>query len=179
MLNEIEVGIDIPTSITKTESLDYLKYDNSDDSSDLDRTEERWTKKHNIFLSKIRTECKHLSEIHNSSSKIKLYYHRALSIPQMCLPLIAGLFSEYIDKKYSYISNGILLLSSGISVVNGVYNFGKKSALHNEYSGKYDDLAKEVEYTLCRSKKSRQACDVSCQKFIFKQQTLNGSAPQI
>ena len=40
MLNEIEVGIDIPTSITKTESVDYLKYDNSDDSSDLDRSEE-------------------------------------------------------------------------------------------------------------------------------------------
>ena len=175
-----EVHLDIiPTSIINTESVDYLKYDNSEDSSDLDRDEEKWSKKHNIFIAKIRSECKNLSEMHNTSSKTKLYYHRALSIPSMILPLIAGLFSEYIDEEYSYISNGILVLSSAFSVVNGVYNFGKKSALHNEYSGKYDDLAKEIEYTLCRSKKNRQACDVSCQKFIFKQQTLNGSAPQV
>ena len=175
-----EVNIDIiPTSIINTESVDYLKYDNSEDSSDLDRDEEKWSKKHNIFIGKIRSECKNSSEMHNTSSKTKLYYHRALSIPSMILPLLAGLFSEYIDEEYSYISNGILVLSSAFSVVNGVYNFGKKSALHNEYSGKYDDLAKEIEYTLCRSKKNRQACDVSCQKFIFKQQTLNGSAPQV
>ena len=156
-----------------------MKYDNSDDSSDLDRSEERWTKKHNLFLVKIRTECKNVSETHNKLSNTKLYYHRALSIPCMILPLISGLLSQYVHEKYSYISNGLLVISSGISVVNTIYNFGKKSALHNEYAGKFDELAKEIEYTLCRSKKNRQACDVSCQKFIFKQQTLNGSAPQI
>ena len=81
-----EVNIEIPTSFLKTESVDYLKYDNSDSSSDLDREEEKWTKKHNIFIAKIRTECKDACETHNKLSNSKLYYHRALSIPCMILP---------------------------------------------------------------------------------------------
>ena len=168
MLNEITVEMnDKPPSIDSNSSEDYS------------REEEKWTKRHNGFLQKLSDESKNASIKHNIACKYKLYYYRALSIPTMILPIISAAINEYISDDLKYISTSFMVLSSGCSLVNTLYNFGKSSAQHNEYAGKYSDLTQEIEYILCRSKKSRQACDVSMQKYIYKTQNLNSNAPML
>ena len=167
MLDEITVEIDKPPSIE------------SNSSSDFSREEEKWTKKHNEFMNKICNESKSSCISHNIAYKKKLYYYRVLSIPTMILPIISAGINEYIDDDLKYITTCFMVLSSGCSLINTLYNFGKSSAKHNEYSGKYSDLCQEIEYTLCRSRKNRQACDVSMQKYIFKLQSLNSNAPML
>ena len=97
----------------------------------------------------------------------------------MILPIITAAINEYISDNYKYITTSFMVLSSGCSLVNTLYNFGKSSQQHNEYAGKYSDLCQEIEYTLCRSKKNRIACDVSMQKYIYKTQSLNSNAPML
>ena len=167
MLNEITVEMDKPQSI------------DSNSSDDYSREEEKWTKKHNEFLQKMLNDSKSSSIKHNIACKYKLYYYRALAIPTMTLPIITAGINEYISNDYKYITTSLMILSSGCSLVNTLYNFGKSSQQHNEYAGKYSDLCQEIEYTLCRSKKNRIAADVSMQKYIYKTQNLNSNAPML
>ena len=167
MLNEITVEMDKPPSI------------DSNSSEDFSREEEKWTKKHNEFLQKLCDNSKDACIAHNIACKYKLYYYRVLGIPTMILPIISAGINEYISDEFKYISTCFMILSSGCSLVNTLYNFGKGSAQHNEYAGKYSDLCQQIEYTLCRSKKNRIACDVSMQKYIYKTQSLNSNAPML
>ena len=167
MLNEITVELDKPPSI------------DSNSSDDYSREEEKWTKKHNEFLQKLCDDSKNLCKKHDLACKYKLYYYRALSIPVMTLPIITAGINEYISNDYKYITTSLMILSSGCGLINTLYNFGKSSQQHNEYAGKYSGLCQEIEYTLCRSKKNRIACDVSMQKYIYKTQSLNSNAPML
>ena len=167
MLDEITVEIDKPPSIE------------SNSSSDFSREEEKWTKKHNEFMNKICNESKSACISHNIAYKKKLYYYRVLSIPTMILPIISAGINEYINEDLKYITTCFMILSSGCGLINTLYNFGKSSQQHNEYAGKYSELCQQIEYVLCRSKKNRQACDVSMQKYIFKLQSLNSNAPML
>ena len=167
MLDEITVEIDKPPSIE------------SNSSSDFSREEEKWTKKHNEFMNKICNESKSACISHNIAYKKKLYYYRVLSIPTMILPIITAGINEYINDDLKYITTCFMVLSSGCGLINTLYNFGKSSQQHNEYAGKYSELCQQIEYVLCRSKKNRQACDVSMQKYIFKLQSLNSNAPML
>ena len=168
MLNEITVEMN-----EKPPSID------SNSSEDYSREEEKWNKKHHDFLQKMCDDSKSACIKHNIACKYKLYYYRVLSIPSMTLPIITAGINEYISNDYKYITTSLMILSSGCCLINTLYNFGKSSQQHNEYAGKYSDLCQEIEYTLCRSKKSRQACDVSMQKYIYKTQSLNSNAPML
>ena len=168
MLNEITVEMnDKPPSI------------DSNSSDDYSREEEKWSKRHNEFLQKLSDESKNACIKHNIACKYKLYYFRLLSIPTMTLPIITAGINEYISDEFKYITTSLMILSSGCSLVNTLYNFGKSSQQHNEYAGKYSDICQEIEYTLCRSKKNRIACDVSMQKYIYKTQNLHSNAPML
>ena len=168
MLNDITVDMnDKPPSIDSNSSEDYS------------RDEEKWTTRHNEFLQKLSDESKNASIKHNIACKYKLYYYRSLSIPIMILPIITAAINEYISDDYKYISTCFMVLSSGCGLINTLYNFGKSSQQHNEFGSRYSDLAQEIEYVLCRSKRNRQACDVSMQKYIYKSQSLNSNAPML
>jgi hypothetical protein len=169
MLNEITIEMD-----NKLPSID-----DSNSSEDYSRDEEKWTKKHNEFLQKLCDDSKSISIKHNIACKYKLYYYRALSTQTLILPIISAAINQYISDDLKYINTSFMVLSSGCSLVNTLYNFGKSSQQHNEYAGKYSDLCQEIEYTLCRSKKNRQACEVSMQKYIYKTQSLNSNAPML
>ena len=169
MLNEITIEMD-----NKLPSID-----DSNSSEDYSRDEEKWTKRHNEFLQKLCDDSKNACIKHNISSKRKLYYYRALSLPTMIIPIITAGINEYISDNYKYITTSFMVLSSGCGLINTLYNFGKSSQQHNEYAGKYSDLCQEIAYVLCRSKKNRIACDVSMQKYIYKTQSLNSNAPML
>lgn len=151
----------------------------SEESSDFSRDEEKWSSKLNEFLLKIKSDCEKSSENHNKVSKLNLWYYRMLSIPCIILPMISAVLNQYLDEKYGYISSLTMICSGTLSGISILYNFGKLAQLHNDYSGKYAILSKQISYTLSRSKKNRNACDVTCQRFILENEKLDNSAPQI
>ena len=167
MLEEVKInGIERSTSSEGT-------------TEDIERLEEKWTPKHESFLNDIKQECILRSKSHDNRSKNNLYYYRMLSMPTMILPIVSAGISQYIGKELNYISTALMVCSSAIGVVNTLYNFGKSAAKHNEYSGRYSDFCKDIEYTLCRRKRNRLACDVAVSRFIVQFKGLNSSAPPL
>ena len=148
-------------------------------TEDVDRVEEKWTPKHEAFLDDIKKDSITRSMSHDNKSRYDLYYYRLLSVPVMVLPIMSAALSQYLPEELNYIPTGFLVCSSAIGVVNTLFNFGKSAQMHNEYAGRYSDFAKDIEYTLCRRKRSRMACDVSVSRFLSQVKALNGSAPPL
>ena len=166
--------------IKLVEKPDILERQTSSETSlDCDRSEEKWSPRHELFLNNIKKECIERSKLHDEKSKYNLMCYRGLSIPMMILPIISAGVSEYLNEDLKYISTGLMVCSSAIGVVNTIYNFGKSSQQHNEYSGRYSDFSRDIDYTLCRRKRNRNACDVTVQKFVTIFKGLNTSAPTL
>ena len=135
--------------------------DRSESSShDIDRMEEKYNEKNELYLESIKDECLHLANEHDVQSHILRKKHNCFSVPVICLPIIAGAASSFIPAEYSFVS-ALVLSASGIS--NGLLNFknyNKKFQQHNEYAGRYAELAGEIQIELCRGKNF--ACLLMC-----------------
>ena len=151
----------------------------SESSKDDDRLEMPWMAKQEEFILKIKEQCDELSKQHTVASKSHKKKYIRYSVPAIVLPIVCGAISNLIPKDYEYI-NGITLSITGILTgINTFFNHGKKTEKHNEYAGRYAELAGFIATELSKPKKFRIQLDVYLQTVTGKYNDLNNSAPML
>lgn len=151
----------------------------STSSKDKARTEMPWEKKQEEFIERIQNTCIQLSNQHAQASKSHKKKYIRYSIPAIVLPLICGAVSNFIPTEYEYI-NGITLSLTGILTgINTFFNHGKKTEKHNEFSGRYGELAGYISAELCKPKQFRVQLDVFMERCVQKKNDLDNSAPML
>ncbi len=157
----------------------HIPTDRSDSSEDADREEMKWESKQEHYIANLRDECLKLSDQHNLSSlKNKRRYIR-FSLPAIVLPLLLGTVSQFVPTGYEYINSVGLTVTGVLNGVNTFYNYGKKTTVHNEFSGKYAELAGYISTELVKPKRHRIALDVFLEKITTRLNDINNSAPQL
>ena len=146
-------------------------------SEDISRTEELWTEKHESFLMGLKNECVAASATHHRIAQHNKILYRAFAVPSICLPLIGGFVDSIISPELAWVPRGIVMLAAGSVALGNIANCGKLQQQHTQYAGLYGDLSQQIEYTLTRRKRSREACDVSMTRYIHKHQLLGAAAP--
>ena len=158
--------------------LGNIRIDVQDENSqDTPRSEEAWTEKNEAFLLAIKNECMHAHNTHNNISHKNKKYYMISSLPATIIPLLLVNIDIFCPQRE--VQTIGLTLVSIINGVNTLYNFSKKSEVHNSYSGKYADLASEIDKILIRKKKYRTAFDVVLEKITTKKRHLDDSAPYV
>lgn len=146
-------------------------------SEDVQRTEEKWSEKNEAFFKKIKDDCLHKSNVHSIISHTNKKRYMLTSIPTTIIPLILVNIDIFAPQKE--VQTIGLTLVSIINGINTLYNFSKKCEVHNSFSGKYADLAAEIDKILIRKKKFRQPFDVLLEKISTKKQKLDDNAPYV
>ena len=151
----------------------------SESSKDVDRIEMKWENRQEEFIEKIQNTCIKLSTQHSQASKSHKKKYIRYSIPAIVLPLVCGAVSNFIPTEYEYI-NGITLSLTGILTgINTFFNYGKKTEKHNEFAGRYGELAGFISAELCKPKKFRVQLDVFMERCVQKKNDLDNSAPML
>ena len=148
-------------------------------SEDLDRLEEKYCEKNEMFLQKIKQECECNFNFHDVASKNNRAKHIFYSAPVIVLPILCGALAPLLPSEYDYISSVCLSLTGIGNGLLSFRNFSKKSQQHSEFSGRYSELALEISSELIRSKKHRMPFDVFLQKVTTRYNHLNRTAPMI
>ena len=151
----------------------------SESSKDDDREEMPWEHKQEEFIEKIKDNCLKLSNEHSIASKSHKKKYIRYSIPAIVLPIVCGAISNLIPTDYEYITGITLSLTGILTGINTFFNHGKKTEKHNEYAGRYAELAGFIATELCKPKKFRIQLDVYLQTVTGKFNDLNNSAPML
>ena len=160
-----------------SEEIHLKVVDEYEESEDNSRLEEKWDERKEQFFIKIKDECLHQSNVHSVISHRNKRKYMLSAIPTTIIPLI--LVNIDIFAPHKEIQMIGLTLVSIINGVNTLYNFSKKCEVHNTYSGKYADLASEIDKILIRKKKHRQAFDVMLEKITTKKRYIDDTAPYV
>jgi hypothetical protein len=163
-----EVKIHIPVDTERSES-----------SEDADREEMKWENKQEQYVTQLRDDCLNLSNQHNVASLNNKRRYIRFSLPVIILPLLLGTVSQFVPSGYEYINNVGLTFTGVLNGVNTFYNYGKKATIHNEFAGKYAELAGYISTELVKPKRHRIALDVFLEKITTKLNDINNSAPQL
>jgi hypothetical protein len=151
----------------------------STSSVDIEREEMKWETREEKYLDNIRQQCLKLSEQHNQASRKAKKKFGACSIPVIFIPIVMGSVNQYLPAGYEYINSTGMMLTGIISGINAFFNYGKKTTQHNEYAGRYAELAGYVASELIKPKRHRIALDVFMERINEKMSGLNSTAPML
>ena len=143
------------------------------------RKELLWEKREETHLSLIATECTALSQKHDVKASCCRAHYLGFGIPGCVLPLIGSAVVEYIPHEYSWLVSAIMLLAAVASALNTFLDWGRKSQQHQDYAGRYLELAHEISNQLCRPKAGRIACDIMLERVKERRGFLNLSSPPL
>jgi len=151
---------------------------NSESSKDNERFDEKWNEKNELYFQRIKNELSNKSKLHDvcSHKNKRMYFYTA--IPSMILPLILANVSIF-SQEYQFIQPIGLTIVACINAINTLYNFSKKSEVHNTYSGKYAELVDEINKVLVRSKRFRESFDIILERVCMKKASLDNNAPYL
>jgi hypothetical protein len=149
----------------------------SDKSVDTERSEESWTEKNEQYFLDMRADCLHKSNVHSIISHTNKKRYMLSSLPITILPLIL-VNVEYFSPMKEIQTIGLTLVSV-LNGLNTLYNFSKKCEVHNTYSGKYSELASDIDKLLIRKKKHRNPFDVCLERFSTMKKSLDEGAPYV
>jgi hypothetical protein len=153
--------------------------DDTSESKDDERSEMPWTSKQEAYVIRIKNECSELQNEHNVLAHNHKRKYILFSIPSIVLPLLLSTTNELLTGNYSYISTIGMMTTGIVSGLNTFFNHGKRYENHNNFAGKYEELAGEIESTLAKNKRYRTQCDVYMETIKNKYAQLNASAPMI
>lgn len=141
--------------------------------------EEAWNQAGEDLVSGWAEQCMEKSEYHSGKESKNKVLHAIFGLPSILLPVLLAAATPLIDTldEAALIQVSGLITIGVVSSINTFFNFDKKSARHQEYSARYNELATDVQYQLFKGREFR----VSSDEFIARVQTkfnnLNEKAP--
>ena len=148
-----------------------------DTSSDVSRSEEKWDSNNEKFIRKLQEDCKLKAKAYDKASHQTKKRYNQFSIPTIITPIVMSVVSPYLSEKYLFINAVSLAFCGVLNGVQSFYNYGKKSSLFNEYSGKYQDLSNSIDIELSKGKRYRVALDVYLERISSHKSSLDNSSP--
>ena len=155
--------------------MDLTPTSETESKDNVHREELLWEKREEEFIATIRKSCSAASIEENAKGKKSRNFHILFSIPCMIIPVVAATLNEITTQ--TSISSILMLSSSLCNIINGFFNFGKKTQQHFEFSTKYSELADEISTELCKPRKHRIDCDLFLQKITMKRNDINSRRP--
>ena len=156
--------------------IDLTPDSNKSSEDDPLRKELLWERREEQLLLKWGDNIKQKSIKHKSKALTNKKMYHIISIPVIITPLIIGGINGMVD--IAPITFSILMIFSSILAgVNTFFNFSKKSTLHLEFEGKYNELHVSIEKEMAIPKKHRMAADVFLERIQQTYNHLNNYAP--
>jgi hypothetical protein len=150
------------------------KYSESDDSR---RFEEPWDSTNEKFMENIRQTSVVLSNKHMAACKRNKKKYIILSLPTGILPIILANLSIFISNMSVYIIPITLTIIAILNSVALLFNYSQRTEQHNNYAGKYDDVAKKIDSILIRNRRYRQPFDILLSEITEIKRSIDSSAP--
>jgi hypothetical protein len=156
-----------------------IKIDFTPSSEDNpDRMELLWESREEDLLLEWGAICKSKSIQHDTQGKTNKMRFGVFGVPSVLIPIVLGGLSSVAPSNSLIYSLG--MMGSGLfSGVNMFFNFSKKAQQHFEYSGKFAELATEIETELCKPKKHRIACDIYLERIKISFNALCSQSPPL
>jgi hypothetical protein len=146
--------------------------------SDNDRRfEEKWDATNEKFMENIRQTSIVLSTRHMAACKRYKKKYIILSLPTAILPIILANLSLFMSEMSIYIVPITLTIIAILNAIAILFNYSQKTEQHNNYSGKYDDIAKKIDSILIRNRKYRQPFDILLSEITEIKRSIDSSAP--
>ena len=166
-MEEIEIKIDKSVS------------EDSEESSDISRDQEKWTERLDDFIEDLASQCKESFRLHSNSHAKMEFRGLMLNGVTLIIPLLSAGINElpYISGGFRSIPSLLMVISAGVVSVKNMLKYEKRAQQHFEFASKYRILENRIQYTLSRSKKNRLPADVRVQEFINERNVLLASAP--
>jgi hypothetical protein len=156
--------------------VDFTPPSNKSSEDDINRKELLWEKREEQLLLKWCDNIKQKAINHKAKALTNTKIYHITSIPVIIIPLVIGGINGLVD--IAPITFSILMIfSSIIAGVNTFFNFAKKSILHFEFEGKYNELHVSIEKELSIPKIHRTAADVFLERIQQTYNHLNNYAP--
>ena len=156
--------------------LDITPPSNKSSEDDPLRKELLWERREEQLLLKWGDNIKQKAIKHKSKASSNKKMYHIMSIPVIIIPLVIGGVNGLVD--IAPITFSICMITSSIIAgVNTFFNFSKKSALHFEFEGKYNELGISIEKELSIPKTHRTAADVFLERIQQTFNHLNNHAP--
>jgi len=95
------------------------------------------------------------------------------------LPLILANTANHIPDDFTIVEPLGLTFVAIINGLKTLFNFSKKTEVHNVFSGKYSELSDDISTQLSRGKRFRVAYDVYLERITTKLRDLEGTAPML
>jgi hypothetical protein len=148
-------------------------YSESDDT----RIEEKWDSTNEKFMENIRQTSIILSNRHMAACKRYKRKYIIIAIPMSILPIIMANLSVFLIDMSPFVTPIVLAVIAILNAMMILFNYSERSEKHNNYSGKYDDLAKKVDSILIRNRKYREAFDIVLSQITENKRSIDSSAP--
>jgi len=138
------------------------------------RIELPWTNEVEEEIKWVRKQCEEFSVKHERARRKNKCCWITFGLPSMLVPLIVGGVGTYIDDEMEWVKSAALIITAVNSGVLQFFNFGEKKSLHNESSGKFDELADTIRHELHKPRNFRIPCDVFLERVTMKFANIKG-----
>ena len=138
-----------------------------------------WTHSTVVELKQIQESCYTQSKKHQVAMKNAKCKYTVFGLPSMLVPLVIGGVGSYISDEFEWIRSAGLIFTALNSGILQFFNFGEKKTLHNESSGRYDELGDYIKMELSKPSEHRVSCDVFMERVFVKFQNINTNAPPV
>jgi hypothetical protein len=147
-------------------------------SVDIVRSEESWTSDNQAFILQIKNDSEFSREQHSAAFVKNKKMYIAFSIPTIIIPLIVANCAIFLDT-LNYIVPISLTIVSILNGLSVLFDFSKKSQLHDSHAARYHELTNSIATILVRGKAYRPAFDVTLTRISQKKAALDASAPPL
>ena len=149
-------------------------------SEDIPRPELPWEAREEAHVQQLGDSCRAEGIKHRRAAARCRMMFRALAAPTISLPLCAGTYSSFVPCDENDYLLAILLLASALSAsASSFLDYGRRQAQHDDYGARYEELAGDIDSTLCRPKRFRPPCDIVLEGIRLKFAGLKRGAPPI
>lgn len=139
-----------------------------------------WTSQEEKFLNSKIDYCRATSKAHEIKAAKKKRNYYTLALPMIVVPFVAAAVTSHISPEDASILTTTSLTVTGVlNSVSQLFNFGKVSRLHEEFSGRYGELAGYIENELMKPKNHRIQLDVFLERVNQRMTSLNEQAPSL
>ena len=158
-----------------TSNLKKKKFHDDEDDSDSS-----WNDSVEDYIKEILADCERAAAAHEKAGYECKKLHSRWAFPGTIIPTIsAPIVGAFKDQWWSlYLSLCAMTLTAICTGFSNFYNFGEKSALHFNYSGKYADITTNIKECLCKHRSKRTGGSVMLRTVRMQYDSLNLSAPE-
>ena len=145
-------------------------------SIDINREEMLWSAHQEMYIKKIKVDCKFRARGHKLTYKKQRRLYNILSIPPIIVPIIMSGLTNYTNTIFLF--NSFCFIIIGVfSALNSFLDYGRQSQENIDFESKYLSLVSDINLEFSKPKKFRVPVDVFLERTTIVYNQLNKEEP--